>query len=1358
MNRSQVLIALRNTLVRLYPTEVDARRIVDDAGVESGNIAFTNQALNNWHAILTEFNRRGQLNALLDIALAEYPENQQLRTVCHDVRVILAQQVGQDDMLAESAFGALHSPFIGPAPFQSEHASLFFGREAVLKSLIDRLVKSNSPILVVNGLSGVGKTSLLRAGLVPQLQEQGFSVAYTSILDNPNADTIHGIRNAFGDQFTPDSNADIPSTINALACPRGRPVILIVDQLERCFTLTKDDEERNRFWRGIAQLLAGEVQCSTKILLAVRSDWLYAFQEVSPTLDISIFNFLFRLEPLTVKEARDALTGPLDLFEIAYDPSVIDTILADLAGGSEYIHPPQLQIVGEAVYRYLQKSDQPGKLELSLEDYQNLRGARIIIRDHLVSIVNSLGPNAQTGWRILLQLVGADGLRVSKRAEELRGNISPEQFIMITENFVKNALLMREISSADNVPVYTLTHDYLIEEINHYIEQNLEVQAWRMADHYLDSGLADWRESRQISDAELFLDKSRYLYIWSHREILASLTDEANVFLTRTALHHGEASFDYWLDQLPKAEKRSHVESIAEYVLVGEHDEQVTIQRAIDNAVKQHQLSETTGRQLAERFWLSFAPTMAAAAPTLLEDGATEQTSATDNTTVPKAADKAHQESRATLLWSLRPYLTRAQLLRVAPLASRRWLRLHRTQLLWSMAGALLVSLVVLVAWVMEASTHGNWQRMPPLMAGPISAAAIVPSDPEAIYTITPRGPNIEDGATLLRRTGPTGAWEILSRNFTNQQTKAMLVAEKNGQTRLYVSLFDGGIIRSDDDGQQWAPINNGLLSFSIRSLVADPANPDLLYAGSEQQRGVFASQDGGNSWQDISGDKLFGTSIRTMIFTNHEGGALLVGTEHGQIWRRPRGAAEWNAVATIPGVGSIEVLVAEPTTGQTVYAGTSNGTVLISENGGQIGWRPQGKIPDAFTVFSMVVLPETASTVFANTFGIGGNLVWKSEDFGKTWQQVGDRNFSREQLSLLVHRQTPHKIYAVGHPGFFETDDSGNTWHFDPNVGSPLASIRHMAISPVVGGPLFLAVGGAIYASMNPDAGLWIRGNGLPALVVNDIIADPQDPKIAYAAVHLPNRWSIFMTTDSGKTWQSTAPPPNAPEEFFNYTSSLAVTQRDGQSILFAGTNICGVVTSNDGGQSWQALGRANCMLTDNEPRNVLDLAIDPHIADKLYVAAERNHVYTTVDHGTSWRVAEIEIAGDIRRLVVDPNIKERVYLIAGADGFWRSADGAQTWTNPTVEFEGRFLVDLVAIPDISGTLYVAASDGMVWQTIDGGVNWVSIRENLSTTEVSSMAYNRRENELLLASWLDGLYRFRPGSIGQIWTFREEK
>jgi hypothetical protein len=72
-------INLRNSLAALYADEASLRRLLHDAGLDVARVMLTSSALNNWHAILIEAEKSNRLTTLMELALAEYPENPALQ-------------------------------------------------------------------------------------------------------------------------------------------------------------------------------------------------------------------------------------------------------------------------------------------------------------------------------------------------------------------------------------------------------------------------------------------------------------------------------------------------------------------------------------------------------------------------------------------------------------------------------------------------------------------------------------------------------------------------------------------------------------------------------------------------------------------------------------------------------------------------------------------------------------------------------------------------------------------------------------------------------------------------------------------------------------------------------------------------------------------------------------------------------------------------------------------------------------------------------------------------------------------------------------------------------------------------------
>ncbi|MBV7326992.1 hypothetical protein KFU94_01765 [Chloroflexi bacterium TSY] len=156
MNESNPLISLRTILADLYPTENDTRRVVADAGLNARNIEFSSHATNNWHAILVEAQNSSQIDALMDVALREYPKKQGLKQAYDEYRTHpgLLHELADDAYVTQPV---QKPPLYVNVPSMPNH---FVGRDELLEEMVSLLLSGNHLALSAEGLPGVGKTTL----------------------------------------------------------------------------------------------------------------------------------------------------------------------------------------------------------------------------------------------------------------------------------------------------------------------------------------------------------------------------------------------------------------------------------------------------------------------------------------------------------------------------------------------------------------------------------------------------------------------------------------------------------------------------------------------------------------------------------------------------------------------------------------------------------------------------------------------------------------------------------------------------------------------------------------------------------------------------------------------------------------------------------------------------------------------------------------------------------------------------------------------------------------------------------------------------------------------------------------------
>ncbi|HEX4704030.1 MAG TPA: AAA family ATPase, partial [Pseudonocardiaceae bacterium] len=173
------------------------------------------------------------------------------------------------------------SPYVGLATFQPADADRFFGRERLVDELADRVAQR--PVTTVFGPSGSGKSSILRAGLIPRLSDRQhgeWPVLLMTPGEQPMVECAAQLARLLGmpaGTVLADLNADprhLDLAVRQVLAerPDSARLVLVVDQFEEAFTLCRDGVERGHF---IAAVLAaaGAANSRTRVVLGVRADF-----------------------------------------------------------------------------------------------------------------------------------------------------------------------------------------------------------------------------------------------------------------------------------------------------------------------------------------------------------------------------------------------------------------------------------------------------------------------------------------------------------------------------------------------------------------------------------------------------------------------------------------------------------------------------------------------------------------------------------------------------------------------------------------------------------------------------------------------------------------------------------------------------------------------------------------------------------------------------------------------------------------------------------------------------------------------------------------------------------------------------
>lgn len=252
-----------------------------------------------------------------------------------------------EDERATSPSSLDECPYPGLRPFDWTDAEWFFGRETLVSRLVNRLEASladHRPLAVV-APSGAGKSSLLRAGLLPALSKGQLpgSQSWPQLLLTPTAEPLAALVSALA-RLTRAEEARVRDALacgggnlaalvrERLALAPGGKLVLVVDQFEELFTLSQDDVARRRFVDALAGLTGGENPVAVAVY-GLRAD-AYGTCATFPHLRESLMGRQVIVGPMSEDEVRRAMTRPAERGRLKLAPGLVDVILRDLRGSA----------------------------------------------------------------------------------------------------------------------------------------------------------------------------------------------------------------------------------------------------------------------------------------------------------------------------------------------------------------------------------------------------------------------------------------------------------------------------------------------------------------------------------------------------------------------------------------------------------------------------------------------------------------------------------------------------------------------------------------------------------------------------------------------------------------------------------------------------------------------------------------------------------------------------------------------------------------------------------------------------------------------------------------------------------------
>ncbi|MBY5282757.1 NACHT and WD repeat domain-containing protein, partial [Anabaena sp. PCC 7938] len=470
----------------------------------------------------------------------------------HDVSVVSSQNVtfNQTQIIQISVEEIktrkfiVTSPYKGLKKFESEDKDRFFGRDQFLTGLVNELEQTNFVLLL--GASGSGKSSVIRAGLIPWLVErQGsqlmnlvftpdqdpFESLYASLLGNYKQSEAKIARVVKEDTLT--------QVVRSLKQQDSYWFILI-DQFEELFTTT-EPSKRDVFIKSLVQLvktLDKVSDRSVKVVATMRADFL---DRLSPYANLIKVTDQHRpiIAEMQLDELRLAIEQPAAHHGVVFEAGLVKQIIDDVQGQAGYL--PLLQYTLNLLWETEVQSQSIEDRTLNISNYRQLGGVRGALQLHIDQIYGALSePEKLAAQRIFLKLVsigedeesGTEWKPVRRRANRPEFSDSLEQTVLM--ELINQNLLVSNRATDSPESTIEIAHEALLiswTTLNTWIKENRQAITLR---NRLNDDVEQWKKTKSPEDLwrgsklERILELSRDL---GFNRVLGGFSPVANQFI-----------------------------------------------------------------------------------------------------------------------------------------------------------------------------------------------------------------------------------------------------------------------------------------------------------------------------------------------------------------------------------------------------------------------------------------------------------------------------------------------------------------------------------------------------------------------------------------------------------------------------------------------------------------------------------------------------------------------------------------------------------------------------------------------------------------------------------------------------------
>ena len=389
------------------------------------------------------------------------------------------------------------TPYLGLRPYQYSDRGNFFGRDADCEILIDKLLSNRLTLLFA--ASGVGKSSLLNAAVLPQLKDplgENLSVVYhNDWVQNPLSALQSSIREAVSAAKQAPAEQTLSELLKFCSLFIRHPFVIVLDQCEEFFRYQRGKADFDEFIQQLTAVIL-DTELPVSLVISMREDFALELNAFKPRLPTLLFENYYRLEKMKPEAARDAIVQPLRPYGFQYEPALLSRLINDLSSQQQqqqlldltenhsepYVEPAHLQIVCNYLW---QKNKNNDDKTLSLSSYEKAGGAKGIVQYFLADAQQGFSTTEKNlASKAFDYLAAQGGVKMAYPANVLASilKVDSEKLTGVLDKLASDDVRILRKQTRDTVPWYELYHDMFSPSIerwnNEWKAKRLRKQRW----------------------------------------------------------------------------------------------------------------------------------------------------------------------------------------------------------------------------------------------------------------------------------------------------------------------------------------------------------------------------------------------------------------------------------------------------------------------------------------------------------------------------------------------------------------------------------------------------------------------------------------------------------------------------------------------------------------------------------------------------------------------------------------------------------------------------------------------------------------------------------------------------------------